>query len=120
MKYVKVLKNNEYSVFEVIEEYEKTIKCKLTNCENGYIVIDKNNVVKRADTIEKLCDEFVVFDKEQPNGKLLYYKGFENLKNEFIDFENDKCKVEIYGAIWTNKGLIYVAKMDNEGKLVLI
>ena len=120
MKYVKVLKNNEYSIFEVIEEYEKTIKCKLNNCENGYIVIDKNNVVKRADTIEKLCDEFVVFDKEQPNGKLLYYKGFENLKNEFIDFENDKCKVEIYGAIWTNKGLIYVAKMDNEGKLVLI
>ena len=46
--------------------------------------------IREAKTIEELCDEFVVFDKEQPNGKLLYYKGFENLKKEFIDFEKDK------------------------------
>ena len=73
-----------------------------------------------ADTIEELCDEFVVFDKEQPNGKLLYYKGFENLKKEVIDFEKDKEKVVVYGGIWTNKGLIYVAKMNDKGELELI
>lgn len=76
--------------------------------------------IREAKTIEELCDEFVVFDKEQPNGKLLYYKGFENLKKEFIDFEKDKEKVVIYGAIWTNKGLIYVAKMNDKGDLELI
>ena len=26
----------------------------------------------------------------------------------------------VYGAIWTDKGLIYVAKMNSEGKLCLI
>ena len=76
--------------------------------------------IREADTIEELCDEFVVFDKEQPNGKLLYYKGFENLKKEFIDFEKDKEKVVVYGAIWTDKGLIYVAKMNDKGELELI
>ena len=76
--------------------------------------------IREAKTIEELCDEFVVFDKEQPNGKLLYYKGFENLKKEFIDFEKDKEKVVVCGAIWTDKGLIYVAKMNDEGDLELI
>ena len=73
--------------------------------------------IREAKTIEELCDEFGVFDKEQPNGKLLYYKGFENLKKEFIDFEKDKEKVFVFGAIWTNKGLIYVAKMNDKGDL---
>lgn len=76
--------------------------------------------IREAKTIEKLCDEYVVFDKEQPNGKLLYYKGFENLKKEFIDFENDKEKVAVFGGIWTDKGLIYVAKMNDKGELELI
>ena len=76
--------------------------------------------IRESENIEDLCDEFVVFDKEQPNGKLLYYKGFENLKKEFIDFEKDKEKVVVCGAIWTDKGLIYVAKMNDKGELVLI
>ena len=76
--------------------------------------------IREADTIDELCDEFVVSDKEQPNGKLLYYKGFENLKKEFIDFEKDKEKVVVCGAIWTDKGLIYVAKMNDKGDLELI
>ena len=76
--------------------------------------------IREADTIEDLCDEFVVFDKEQPNGKLLYYKGFEKLKKEFIDFEKDKEKVVVFGAIWTDKGLIYVTKMNDKGELELI
>ena len=83
-------------------------------------VILKDQVIKQSENIEELCDEFVVFDKEQPNGKLLYYKGFENLKKEFIDFEKDKEKVVVYGAIWTDKGLIYVVKMDDKGDLELI
>ena len=76
--------------------------------------------IREADTIEDLCDEFVVFDKEQPNGKLLYYKGFENLKKEFIDFEKDKEKVVVFGSIWTDKGLIFVARMNYKGDLELI
>ena len=76
--------------------------------------------IRESENIEDLCDEFVVFDKEQPNGKLLYYKGFENLKKEFIDFEKDKEKVVVFGAVWTSKGLIFVSKMDENGGLELI
>ena len=76
--------------------------------------------IRESENIEDLCDEFVVFDKEQPNGKLLYYKGFENLKKEFIDFEKDKEKVVVYGAIWTDFGLKYVAKMNDKVELELI
>ena len=83
-------------------------------------VILKKQVIKQSENIEELCDEFVVFDKEQPNGKLLYYKGFEKLKKEFIDFEKDKEKVVVYGSIWTSKGLIFVAKMNDKGDLELI
>ena len=57
---------------------------------------------------------------EENIGKLHYYKGFEKLKKEFIDFEKDKEKVVVYGSIWTDKGLIYVAKMNDKGELELI
>ena len=98
-------------VYEVLSEYEPSEYTK---------IVYGSKVISQSENIEELCDEFVVFDKEQPNGKLLYYKGFENLKKEFIDFEKDKEKVVVCGAIWTDKGLIYVAKMNDEGDLELI
>lgn len=80
----------------------------------------EDEIIKIANTIEELCDEFVIFAKEHPNRKLLYINGFGNLKKEFIDFEKDKNEVIIYGAIWTEKGLIYVAKMNEKGDLELL
>lgn len=63
----------------------------------------------KADTIEELCDEFVVFDD---NAKPQVYSPF-NLK--VWTTNND-----LYGAIWTDKGLIYVAKMNEKGELELL
>ena len=64
--------------------------------------------IKQADTIEELCDEFV-------------FDGIVWDKLEDVMFCLDKKDyTKIYGAIWTNKGLIYVAKMNKEGKLCLI
>ena len=68
---------------------------------------------KVADTIEELCDEFVrVFDKREnreptvlPNKDTRWYSGHKSI---------------VYGAIWTDKGLIYVAKMDDKGELELL
>jgi len=63
-------------------------------------------VIKQADTIEELFDWLVY----RPNGKIKYL--IENIKQqdqcydyEILDFEN------WYGAIETDKGLIYKAKM---------
>ena len=123
MKYIKVLAYNEYSVFEVIEEYEKTIQCKLTNCENGYIVIGKNNVLAQADTIEELCDGFYIDDKllNRFNKYAMFEKDqYEKFKDITITYTKGKIPLVAYGFVKTDKGLIYVAKMDSEGKLVLM
>ena len=37
--------------------------------------------------------------------------------NSLLNEEDDEI---IYGAIWTDKGLIYVAKMNEEGELELL
>ena len=112
MKYVKVIMYNEYSVFEVIEEYADTIQCKLKNCENGYMIISKKDMVKSADTIEELCDEFVGVDKTCENGHQLLIA----IPYKCVNFWNGG----VYGAIWTDKGLIYVAKLNDKGELELI
>lgn len=74
---------------------------------------------KSADTIEELCDEFVVkhINNEKPYITDNYQKH-DLLKDRQKAYEYG---VEIvYGAIWTNKGLIYVAKMNENGELELI
>ena len=80
--------------------------------------------VKQADTIEELCDEFVGLlnkniDEPQYNtflriGDKLWFDDLEDCQN------NKEWCSEIYGAIWTDKGLIYVAKMNDKGELELL
>ena len=81
----------------------------------------KMKVIKEADTIKELCDEYVAIINDDnaliPKDK--YLTGSYNLLLECCLIQ--QCpKNEYYGAIWTNKGLIYVAKMNQEGVLELI
>lgn len=62
---------------------------------------------KTVDTIKELCDEFVMIS----DGKHKLDIGCHSY--------GDK-KIQIYGAIWTDKGLIYVAKMNEKGELELL
>ena len=86
-------------------------------------------IIKQADTIDKLCDEFVI-DNWLEIGKPILCKYHKD-KNVlyYIDEHGFNClyapdllkaKCEIKGAIWTDKGLIYVAKMNKEGELELL
>lgn len=84
---------------------------------------DFNNweIIAKADTIEELCDEFVY------NNQLLNPYYISPKDTELIAFRNrleyefkEKNHKEIYGAIWTEKGLIYVAKMNGQGKFELL
>lgn len=74
---------------------------------------DLDKPYKFADTIEELCDEFVFFDKDNKP----HYKSQEGN----IWYLGAALYIETlrYG-IFTDKGLIYVAKMNDEGKLVLL
>ena len=69
--------------------------------------------IREADTIEELCDRFVVMEKETKEVISIV---------SFLEYAKlwSYCKYNIYGAIWTDKGLIYVAKMNDKGDLVLI
>lgn len=102
------------------------------------LVADDNSLMaklttnKVADTIEELCDGFVVISEEyvEPH----YIKGLIDtnaldFKNHWRPYGNGKvlnkfCQelidAVIYGAIWTDEGLIYVAKMNDKGELELL
>ena len=102
MKYIR----NEKGVLKIIRLDQYVV-----SYENGQYAgtmdIEKLKECKVADTIEELCDEFVYHLKS--GGK-------------FIDDKLAKSNVyeNIYGAIWTDKGLIYVAKMNDKGELELL
>ena len=76
----------------------------------------KHDVIKQADTIEELCDEFVVADK----------LGNKPIIDKILTANNVRLNVElledknVYGAIWTEWGLKYVSKMNEKGELELI
>lgn len=76
------------------------------------------DIIKQADTIEELCDNFVRYVAVDDFHNILRDYEFKDLKliGERIRKTDDK----VYGAIWTDKGLIYVAKMNDKGVLELL
>lgn len=85
---------------------------------NGVYYLSKKDILNQADTIEELCERFVVdvpndrkFNREFDLDKSKKYQLYLKCQNIFS---------EIYGAFWTDKGLIYVAKMNDKGELELL
>ena len=76
-------------------------------------------VLQQADTIEELCDEFVYYNPKTQIEKYRY-EYYHNLSEKEYNLKELKKGVIIYGAIWTSKGLIYVAKMNDDGDLLLL
>ena len=85
-----------------------------------------SEVIKTADTIEELCDEFVIIRRDDNTFALAKY--YPNDKTFYVKTADEEVSLseclmygyEIYGAIWTSKGLIYVAKMNEKGELELL
>lgn len=79
---------------------------------------DQEEIISQADTIEELCDEFVLvapYRFRKPKTATELDKDFDEMRYFYTDKDDT-----IYGAIWTDKGLIYVAKMNAEGELELL
>lgn len=76
--------------------------------------IYEDDVIKQSDTIEELCDDFVVIHKEL-NGSHTVHRY-----NNWLGKSEHEAGNEVYGAIWTEWGLKYVAKMNEKGKLELL
>lgn len=73
-------------------------------------------VINQSDTIEELCDEFVI---TKNNEGIEFWKDFDALKQCSAHFVQNDFD-DIYGAIWTKWGLRYVAKINNKEDLELI
>lgn len=75
--------------------------------------IPKDKIIKQADSIEELCDEFVGIDSQ---GHYIIHND-EFIKGaRIVPLE----EVNYYGAIWTDKGLQFVACMNSKGELELL
>lgn len=76
-------------------------------------------IIKVADTIEELCDEFVIENCNYTYKPFIFpkYCSTNPLLEIYTHFDRDTI---CYGAIWTDKGLIYVAKMNEKGELELL
>ena len=87
-------------------------------------------IVNQADTIEKLCDEFVFKYKSEdlPRNQRLdeLIKCLSEAEHTFKDwvkwlFRTSHNNLEFVKlAIWTEKGLKYVAEMNEEGEPKLL
>lgn len=85
--------------------------------EQGEPFMEEKKDFMVADTIGELCDEF-----RYGNHKRCYHDVKHDI---WFDFESDRklSKEEILvikGAIWTEWGLKYVAKMNEKGELELL
>jgi len=108
MKFIRTKTN----LFEVVGENALVFKVKgKRDSEKIYSVSKRyGKIIKQANTIEELCSEFVI-------------KGTRGL---YLGIPLQECELrnipitQIYGAIWTDKGLIYVAKMNEKGELELL
>ena len=71
---------------------------------------------KVADTIKELCDEFVVIGYKIKDPFIFSKEGIS-----IDDFwKHSPSDTIVYGAIWTEWGLKYVAKMNDKGELELL
>ena len=118
MKYI-ITENGIYEVSE-LNEYATHYKM------NKTVVIDKlqtkyilnKSILAQADTIKELCDVYVIVGEDKDtNGNPILWSIRQDIPFFMKYYFNYN---DIYAAIWTDKGLIYVAKMNDKGELKLI
>ena len=112
MKYIKtkdgIYKVSHYNDWATHKRKGATL---IDGYKNSYI--KNENIIAQSETLEELCDMFVYC-------KSGFYEIYRQLDYTHYDKEYIKNGGTIKGAIWTDKGLIYVAKMNDKGELELI
>lgn len=134
--FIRTKDGNIYSVAKIRDDI-------LVNTEKGIIrkvgyvvnelpiskcIINKEDVIKQADSKEELIDCYVFVSKTEETH---YIYGFDydmgvKVNGSRIEWDEafKKHLLEngtVYGCIWTPKGLIFVSEYDKEkGKMVLI
>lgn len=111
MKYVRTKDN----IYEIVNDYGSSCAVKSRGKRgktaiDGFIIKYGLTFASRSDTIEELCDEFVLCEDN-------HYCIVGDIEAKEMAATNYGT---IYGAVWTEKGLICVSKMNNKGELELL
>lgn len=137
VEYTNTMTTNTLSKGEFVMKYIRTKDGHLfpyQGKEKRYIYEERGEyksspILNRADTIEELCDEFFMQwnEKEFPYSTYRQHVRFAGWGDLIRDIRSEKNygkylnqDYEVFGAIWTDKGLIYVAKMNEKGELELL
>ena len=118
MKYIRTKDDKIFLIHEDLDNkdlwyFERKEKTIVISC-------NPSDLGKVADNVEELCDRFVIEYKQHNKQRILktYIKAERNfLRDKMYELNHIK---KLYGAIWTDKGLIYVAKMNDKGELELL
>lgn len=120
-KYIRT-KDNIFEVVDILTDGRFKVYT-IPNLKRFTRVYEAKDIIKQADTIKELCDMFVVIAKEFPmpvEMPLTQKEEFEKMKKVVLLGTAIKHDIQLKLAIWTDKGLIYVAKMNKEGEFELI
>ena len=79
--------------------------------------IRKDQVINQSENLFGLIDEFVVIRDSTKINQLVRTDDINYLKEMM---KEDKRIIAIKGAIWSDFGLKYVAKLDDKGRFELI
>ena len=118
MRYIRT-KDGEIFDTEVNGAWEKNDGTIGIPTINGIVVIPKEFIIKQADTIEELCDKFVIVYQLKDRvghtdiGTFPYAKEFLNVAKA------ERLKRELFGGVWTKKGFTYVARLNDNNELDL-
>lgn len=123
MKYIRT-KDGVYELVDNLYQYHNGVeKFWYAKEENGTtlaIEITANKILNQSENLYELCDLFIdeetktIFHKH--NGYVINWKT--NMVYSLKALSESYHSVK--GAIYTDKGLIYVAKMNEKGELELI
>lgn len=108
---MKYIRTKDGRIYKAKHFYWHNVK--VQNKLNITLRIERKDIIKQAETIEELCDEFIRIEKCLD----IKPQVLRTEESEIIDLIGN---ANIYGAIWTDKGLIYVAKMNEKGELELL
>ena len=133
-RYIKVKKDDGEIVIYDTNDYSDGFN--FYTSKNALFYGDSNisylgDIVKDSDKLEELCDIFIEeFPIYKGNNVVgidhqiwLFNKERNRFENGFDEYSHKHFidnKYNFYGAIWTNKGLVYVAKLNNKGELELL
>lgn len=82
-----------------------------------YDVILKDQIINQSENLFELIDEFVVIRDGTKTNQLVRADDIKYLKEIM---ESDKRIIEVKGAIWTEWGLKYIARVKEDGGLDFI